>query len=129
MIAVDGRRRLLRLVIEKVRVTGWRIEIHLKIPLPDDPPDHNPPPPVPEPDNGPSSDMRLRSVRDQHMGVVKEPVDGRGRGALGHELVKPLRGLMLKLMAMSLGEGTSSNVILLGNGRPESVLRRKSRRS
>ena len=31
---VDGRRRLLRLVIEKVRVTGWRVEIHLKIPLP-----------------------------------------------------------------------------------------------
>ena len=61
---VDGRRRLLRLVIEKVRVTGWRVEIHLKIPLPDDPPDEDPPPPGPEPDNEPSSDMRLRSVRD-----------------------------------------------------------------
>jgi site-specific DNA recombinase len=32
----DGRQRLLRMVVEKVRVTGWRIEIHLKIPLTDD---------------------------------------------------------------------------------------------
>ena len=60
----EGRRRLLRLVVEKVRVTGWRVEIHLKIPLPDDPGDDNPPGPRPEPDNGPSSDMRLRSLRD-----------------------------------------------------------------
>ena len=60
----EGRRRLLRLVVEKVRVTGWRVEIHLKIPLPDDPPDDDPPPPGPEPNNGPSSDMRLRSLGD-----------------------------------------------------------------
>ena len=60
---IDGRRRLLRLVVEKIRVTGWRVEIHLKIPLPDDPPGDDPAPPGPEPDNGPSSDMRLRSVR------------------------------------------------------------------
>ncbi|MGZ6623409.1 MAG: recombinase family protein, partial [Solirubrobacteraceae bacterium] len=58
----EGRRRLLRLVVEKVRVTGWRVEIHLKIPLPDDPPDNDRPPPDPEPDDGPSSDMRLRSL-------------------------------------------------------------------
>ena len=58
----EGRRRLLRLVVEKVRVTGWRVEIHLKIPLPDDPPSDDPPPPGPEPNNGPSSDMRLRSL-------------------------------------------------------------------
>jgi len=58
----EGRRRLLRLVVEKVRVTGWRAEIHLKIPLPDDPPDDDPPAPGPEANNGPSSDMRLRSL-------------------------------------------------------------------
>ena len=29
--------RLLRVVVEKVRVTGWGVEIHLKIPLPDNP--------------------------------------------------------------------------------------------
>ncbi len=61
---IDGRRRLLRLVVEKIRVTGWHVEIHLKIPLPDDPPDDDQAPPGPDPDPGPSSDMRLRSVRD-----------------------------------------------------------------
>ena len=59
---IEGRRRLLRLVVEKVRVTGWRVEIHLKIPLPEDPPDEDPPPPGPEPHDPPSSDMRLRSL-------------------------------------------------------------------
>ena len=60
----EGRRRLLRLVVEKIRVTGWRVEIHLKIPLPDDPPDDDRPTPGPEPEDGPSSDMRLRSLGD-----------------------------------------------------------------
>jgi Resolvase, N terminal domain len=77
---VEGRRRLLRLVVERVRVTGWRVEIHLKIPLPDDPPDPDPDAPEPEPDNPPSSDMRLRSVRVEDLGVVDEPVDHRGGG-------------------------------------------------
>ena len=65
-------------------VTGWRVEIHLKIPLPDDPPDDDPPAPAPEPNNGPSSDMHLRSLGEQDMGVMKESVDGRGRDALWH---------------------------------------------
>lgn len=40
----DARQRLMRLVVEKVRVTGWRVKIHLKIPLADDrPDDHRPP--------------------------------------------------------------------------------------
>jgi site-specific DNA recombinase len=67
-----GRRRLLRLVVEKVCVTGWRVEIHLKIPLsnepppdedqPDDrPPGPDPPTPGPTPPKPPSSDLRLRS--------------------------------------------------------------------
>jgi site-specific DNA recombinase len=68
----DGRRRLLRLVVERVRVSGWRVEIHLKIPLADepppndDPPEHGPPGPD-RPQPGPagprplSSDVRLRS--------------------------------------------------------------------
>ncbi len=69
----EGRRRLLRLVVEKVSVTGWRVEIHLKIPLPDepppesDPPRHGPPGPDqpkldPARPTPPSSDVRLRSV-------------------------------------------------------------------
>jgi site-specific DNA recombinase len=56
----DGRQRLLRLVVEKVRVTGWRVEIHLKIPLADPPAEREPRPPKPGPQ--PSSDMGLRSV-------------------------------------------------------------------
>lgn len=68
----EGRRRLLRLVVEKVRVSGWRVEIHLKIPLADGPGDEREPrPPIPEP--GPSSDMRLRSVGVEHGGVVEQP--------------------------------------------------------
>ena len=44
-----GRRRLVRLVVEKVCVTGWRVEIHLRIPLPNEPP-----PDEERPDNPPS---------------------------------------------------------------------------
>lgn len=59
----DARQRLLRLVVEKVRVTGWRVEIHLKIPLADDGPDDHRSPPNPAPKPRPSSDMGLRSLR------------------------------------------------------------------
>jgi len=92
---IDGRRRLLRLVIEKIRVTGWRVEIHLKIPLPDDPPDDDPPAPGPEPDDGPSSDMRLRSLRGQDLGVVDQPVDHRGgRHVVPEDLAPRREGLV-----------------------------------
>jgi hypothetical protein len=33
----------------------------------------------------------LRSLGDQDVRVVQEPLDGRGREALGHQLVKPGR--------------------------------------
>ena len=87
---IDGRRRLLRLVVEKIRVTGWRVEIHLKIPLPDDPPDDDPPPPGPEPDNGPSSDMRLRSLRDHRRArqLPARPSDRR-QGGQAPDLITP----------------------------------------
>ena len=71
-----GRRRLVRLVVEKVCVTGWRVEIHLKIPLPNEPPpdedrpDHRPsgpdPTPAPPRPKPPSSDVRLRSDHRAH---------------------------------------------------------------
>ena len=86
---VDSRRRLLRLVVEKIRVTGWRVEIHLKIPLPDDTPDDDPQAPGLPPDDPPSSDMRLRSLRDQDVRVMQQPFDRRGREDLGHQLVEP----------------------------------------
>jgi site-specific DNA recombinase len=38
----DGRQRLLRLVVEQVRVTGWHVEIRLRIPLDDGSPDGGP---------------------------------------------------------------------------------------
>jgi len=38
----DGRQRLLRLVVEQVRVTGWQVEIRLRIPLDEPPPDTDP---------------------------------------------------------------------------------------
>ncbi len=70
-----GRQRLLRLMVEHVRVSGWRVEIHLKIPLPDDRPDDDPPGHEPQgpdrPKPGPagpkplSTDLRLRSVHAQ----------------------------------------------------------------
>ena len=71
----DGRQRLLRLVVERVRVSGWRVEIHLKIPLTDEPPGDRPPndgplgPDRPKPrPTGPtplSTDLHLRSVPAQ----------------------------------------------------------------
>jgi site-specific DNA recombinase len=59
----DARQKLLRLAIEKVTVTGWRVEIHLKIPL-----TTNQPPPT----NDPSNDMRLYST-DQHRQPILPP--------------------------------------------------------
>ena len=39
------RQRLMRLVVEEVRVTGWQIEVHLKVPLDGGPPDGGARPP------------------------------------------------------------------------------------
>jgi site-specific DNA recombinase len=68
----EGRQRLLSLVVERVHVSGWRVEIHLKIPLHDEPRDDDTPERGPsrpdQPQPGPagpralSSDVRLRSV-------------------------------------------------------------------
>ena len=78
----DGRQRLLRLIVERVHISGWHVEIHLKIPLPDDPHDDDalqrgpsgPDQPQPGP-TGPrplSSDVRLRSVHA--LGVGRSPL-------------------------------------------------------
>ncbi|MGA8335974.1 MAG: recombinase family protein [Solirubrobacteraceae bacterium] len=93
-----GRRRLVRLVIEKVCVTGWRVEIHLKIPLPNEPPpdedrpDH--PPSGPHPSTlgphrpkPPSSDVRLRSdhrVAARGDPAAADPAQTRARLPLDH---------------------------------------------
>ena len=91
----EGRRRLLRLVVETVRVSGWRVEIHLKIPLandppPDaDPPEHGPPgPDRPQPGpTGPrplSSDVGLRSDRAQRVGRKATADDRQERAGARH---------------------------------------------
>ena len=41
----DQRQRLMRLVIDRVRVSGWQVEIHLRVPLDSEPPDSGSGPP------------------------------------------------------------------------------------
>jgi site-specific DNA recombinase len=84
----DARQHLLRLIVERVRVTGWHVEIHLKIPLADDDPGDDRAPRTPSP-NGPSSDMGLRSLGAEDLGVVDEAVDHRGGGDLVAEDLTP----------------------------------------
>src|SRR4051794_2176250 len=59
------KQALLRLLVEEVHVTGWHVQIRLRIPL-DDNPDHPPRPPDPTPDpdqdNPASTQDRLRSL-------------------------------------------------------------------
>jgi site-specific DNA recombinase len=65
-----GRQRLLRLIVEDVRVTGTNIEIQLRIPLdepPDNPPGDGPPGPEPPRPRPLSSQNRLRPLGHQHM--------------------------------------------------------------
>ncbi|MBD0282659.1 MAG: recombinase family protein [Thermoleophilaceae bacterium] len=93
----DARQRLLRLVVEKVRVQGWRVEIHLKIPLQDDSDDggaSEPTPPTIPPQ--PSSDMRLRSLGVQHFCVVEEAVEDRRCEYLVAEQLGPLGSRLVR---------------------------------
>jgi site-specific DNA recombinase len=85
----DARQRLLRLVVEKVRVQGGRVEIHLKIPLQGDSDDDGGEPTTPTIPPQRSSDMRLRSLGGDHRGVVDEPVDHGDGGHLVAEDVAP----------------------------------------
>ena len=100
-LSFEGRQRLLRLVVEKVRVTGWRVEIHLTIPLPDQPPpdehrpddgppDNDPNKPGPKPAEPLSSDVRLRSLRVDDVRLVGDPVNDRLREARVGEHLGPI---------------------------------------
>jgi len=75
----NQKQTLLRLVVEQVRVTGWNVEIRLRIPL-DDEPESTPPPEPPEPNSDHpeplSSEDRLRSLGGRDECVL--PRDGRG---------------------------------------------------
>jgi site-specific DNA recombinase len=61
-LGFDQRQRLVRLVVEEVRVTGWRVELHLRVPLDDTPPDGggNPPIKPSSPSLGPKNHSRGR---------------------------------------------------------------------
>jgi hypothetical protein len=75
------RQQLLCTLIEEVHVTGWHVQIRLRIPL--DPPDvddtqHNAKPPGTSKPSRLSSQDRLRSLSGDDFGVVDEPVDHGG---------------------------------------------------
>ena len=56
----DQKQTLLRLVVEDVHVTGWHIQIRLRIPLDDGPDDQSRPPgSTPDPDD-PAPDVNPR---------------------------------------------------------------------
>ena len=89
------KQQLLRLLIEDVRVTGWHVQIRLRIAL-DPPPPHRPHPTGPASPAGPTSKPSphprpisvstqdgLRSVGGDDFGVVDEAVDHGG----GHDVI------------------------------------------
>ena len=63
------RQRLVRLLVERVQVSGWQVDIHLRVPLDEPPPE---PPPFEDPGPGPartqpvSSEDRLRILCHGH---------------------------------------------------------------
>jgi site-specific DNA recombinase len=99
----DQRQQLLRTVVEEVRVTGWKLDIRLRIPL-DEGPGHGPPdndspvvPPTGAKDSpGPmSSNDRLRSLGGHHDAVVQQPVqDGRGEHVVAEDAAPFAEGLV-----------------------------------
>jgi site-specific DNA recombinase len=86
----DQKQTLLRLVVEEVHVTGWHVQIRLRIPL-DDNPDDPPRPPNPDPDRPSpmSTEDRLRSLGAQEVDLPKSSRSPRIQGellTLGHRV-------------------------------------------
>ena len=122
----EGRQRLLRLVVERVHISGWSVEIHLKIPLTDDPNDDEPPgrgPSGPQPGpTGPrplSSDVRLRSVHAPSLGRravaddrAQRP-DARHRRAHRHRRTHHPHELLRYLTATELANGFANRFLLV----------------
>jgi site-specific DNA recombinase len=61
----DQRQRLVRLVVEDVRVTGWQVELRLKLPLDDEPPDGGSRPDAPKSPASTTTTRHLRWSRDR----------------------------------------------------------------
>ena len=75
----DQRQKLLRLVIDKVRVKGWQLEIKLRIPL------EGPPEP---PGKRLSIKDRLRSLHGNDFGPVQQPINERADASrMGEDLI------------------------------------------
>ena len=82
----DGRQRLLRLIIEQVRVHGWQVELRLRIPLDTPPNDSHHPKGQSRGDSrrGVSSKDRLRSLgADQPRASAQRGGMAAGRAAVG----------------------------------------------
>jgi site-specific DNA recombinase len=78
----DRRQQLLRLVVEEVRVTGWQVEIRLRIPLDEVPGDPKGPPAPTQRGSGPAPSNRVSSkdgLRLLRTGAIAEalPTDTR----------------------------------------------------
>ena len=74
----DQKQTLLRLVVEEVHVTGWHVQIRLRIPL-DDNPDGPPRPPNPDPvPTGPAR-CQPKTVCVPLVVVKCSPTAGQGR--------------------------------------------------
>jgi len=69
----DGRQRLIRLVVEQVRVTGWQVEIRLRIPLDGGPTDGDrrpsPKPNKPSPTTNSPRPPRSRTTVSSELGL------------------------------------------------------------
>jgi site-specific DNA recombinase len=96
------KQQLLRLLIEDVRVTGWHVQIRLRIAL-DPPPPHRPHPTGPTSPAGPtgkpsphprpvsvSTQDGLRSVGGDDGGVVQQAVEDAGGGGVFGQETSPL---------------------------------------
>src|SRR5262249_16131325 len=118
-----GRQRLLRLLVEEVRVTGGRVQIRLRIPLDDPPPDppdaRNAEPPDPHKPGG-SSVLPLRS---RYSEIVR----------IADLLVAPPRGQAMAKLARNLLQlglaGMAATDRVLCFARPRRSPRPESRRA
>jgi site-specific DNA recombinase len=82
----EQRQRLLRLVVEEVRVKGWQVEIKLRIPL-DEPPNPS--------GEGVSTEDRLRSLHIDQVAVMQHSVDeGRSHDVIAEDLAPLLEALV-----------------------------------
>ena len=101
----DQKQTLLRLVVEEVHVTGWHVQIRLRIPL-DDNPDGPPRPPNPDPGPdrpGPvSTEDRLRSLGSRQAAVPPQD-GGRSDPATGRfmDSDQPIDGLAASAQHLS----------------------------